>query len=48
MGGMLVPLGDALVGEQLAQLGMLVAHVTFPSCLTVLLGFGRPLPGRAG
>jgi hypothetical protein len=27
MGGLLVPLGDALVGQRLAQPGMLVVHV---------------------
>jgi hypothetical protein len=27
MGGLLVPLGDALLGEQLAQPGMLVVHL---------------------
>src|SRR5215211_6693699 len=29
MGGLLVPLGDALLGQQLAQPGMLVVHVLF-------------------
>src|SRR5215218_8727027 len=31
VGGLLVPLGDALVGQDLAQAGMLVVHVSFPS-----------------
>jgi hypothetical protein len=31
MGGLLVPLSDALHCQQLAQLGMLVVHVTFSS-----------------
>jgi hypothetical protein len=38
VGGLLVPLGDALGGQQLAQPGMLVVHVTFSSCwLSVVL-----------
>jgi hypothetical protein len=36
MGGLLVPLGDALLGEQLAQPGMLVVHLLpFLSWLTL-------------
>jgi hypothetical protein len=31
MGGLLVPLSDALLGQYLAQPGMLVVHVSFPS-----------------
>jgi hypothetical protein len=30
MGGLLVSVGDALVGQQLAQPGVLVVHVFFP------------------
>jgi hypothetical protein len=30
MGGLLSPLGDALVGQYLAQPGMLVVHGPFP------------------
>jgi hypothetical protein len=31
MGGLLSPLGDALLGQDLAQPGMLVVHVPSPS-----------------
>src|SRR5215218_3320094 len=45
MGGLLPPLGDALLGQDLAQPGMLVVHVSFPSCSSACL-FQRQ--GRAG
>jgi hypothetical protein len=32
MDGLLSPLGDVLLGQDLAQPGMLVVHVSFPSC----------------
>jgi hypothetical protein len=35
MGGLLSALGDALLGQDLAQPGMLVVHVSFPSCSSV-------------
>jgi hypothetical protein len=37
MGGLLSPLGDALLGQDLAQPGMLVGHVASPSCSSGLL-----------
>jgi DNA-binding CsgD family transcriptional regulator/tetratricopeptide (TPR) repeat protein len=41
MGGLLSPFGDALLGQDLAQPGMLVAHVPSPSCSSACL-FQRP------
>jgi hypothetical protein len=41
MGGLLSPLGDVLVGQDLAQPGMLVVHVPFPSGSSACL-FQRP------
>jgi hypothetical protein len=34
MDGLLPAFGDALLGQDLAQLGMLVVHVSFPSCVS--------------
>jgi DNA-binding CsgD family transcriptional regulator/tetratricopeptide (TPR) repeat protein len=41
MGGLLSPLGDALLGQDLAQPSMLVGHVPSPSCSSACL-FQRP------
>jgi hypothetical protein len=37
MGGLLSPLGDVLLGQDLAQPGMLVIHIPFPSLQLRLL-----------
>jgi hypothetical protein len=37
LGGLLSPLGDVLVGQDLAQPGMLVVHVSFPSSSSACL-----------
>jgi hypothetical protein len=37
MGGLLPPFGDALLGQHLAQPGMLVIHVPSPSYSSALL-----------
>src|SRR5215218_6387455 len=42
VGGLLVPLGDALLGQRLAQPGMLVVHVSFPSCSSAASPAIRP------
>jgi hypothetical protein len=43
MDGLLPPLGDVLLGQDLAQSGMLVGHESFPSCISA--GFFRR-PGQ--
>jgi hypothetical protein len=43
MGGLPVPLGHALLGQHLAQPGMLAGHASFPSCVSA--GFFQQ-PGR--
>jgi len=47
MGGLLVPFGDALGGQRLAQPSMLVVHVTFScSCRWVLVAVTTRLARR--
>jgi hypothetical protein len=41
MVGPLPPSGDALLGQDLAQPGVLVVHVSFPSCISACLFSGR-------